>query len=101
MPLAHARLQIDGDDRFGKEIVAGPVAAVFIDGRCLNRQVDEAGLRVGGDLRSYADVAGPLPRPVFPGVVAELARAGDRVESPQLLPCANVEGTHESLRIGR
>jgi hypothetical protein len=52
----------------------------------LNRQVDEARLRVDRDLGPHADVAGPFPRSVFPGVVAELTRAGIVLKRHNCLP---------------
>ena len=76
MPLARAGLQIDADEAFGEEIVAGPVAAVEVGRWRLDRQIDEAELFVDGDLRPHADVAVGGPRLVLPRVVAELAGLG-------------------------
>src|SRR5206468_1951408 len=86
-------------ERFCVQIVAGTVAAVGVDRRRLARQVDEAGLGVDGDLRPDADVAGPLPRSVFPRLVAGLAGIRNRVEAPDLLAGARVVGADEPFRV--
>ena len=57
MPLTLAGLEIDAHETFGKEVVAGPVAAVVIGRRCLDRQVHEAELFVDADLRPHSHVA--------------------------------------------
>ena len=57
VPLALAGLQIDADEALGEQVVAGPVAAVEVRRRRLDRQVDEAELLVDGDLRPDAGVA--------------------------------------------
>src|SRR5262245_22451460 len=99
MPLALAGLQIDRDDALSEEVVAGTVAAVFVNRRCFHRQVHEAGFRIDGDLRPHADVAAPLPRSLLPGVVAEFARSRNRIELPELLARADIEGADEALRV--
>ena len=98
--MLHAGLQVDRDEALGVEVVAGAVAAVLVDGRRFDRQIDDAGFGVGGDLRPHADVAGPVPRSVFPRLVTGLAGAGHRVEAPDLLAGAGVEGAHEALDVG-
>ncbi len=75
------------------------VAAVLVDGRRLDRQIEQAGLGVGGHVRPHAGVAAPRPRPVLPGLVVLLARAGHRVEAPELLAGADVVGAHETLDV--
>src|SRR5262245_6603625 len=99
VPLANAGLQVDGDEAFGEQVVARPIAAVLVDRRRFNRQIHETGFRIDGDLRPYADVARPFPRSVLPGLVAELARHRDRVEAPELLARPDVEGAHETFRV--
>ena len=81
VPLALPGLQVDGDETLGEQVVAGPVPAVEVRRRRLDRQVGEAELFVDADLRPDAGVAVVRPRVLFPGVVAELARARNGVEA--------------------
>src|SRR5262245_19981336 len=99
VPLANTCLQSNRHDRFGEEVVAGTVAAVFVDGRRFDRQVGEAGFRIDRDLRPHPDVARPLPRSFFPGVVAEFTRLRNRVELPDLFAGADIERAHETFRV--
>src|SRR6266850_156504 len=98
VPLPLSGFQVDADQRFGEQIVAGPMAAVVVGRRRLDRQVHEPELLVDGDLRPDADVAVGRPRFAFPRVVAELTRPRNRVELPELLPGARVERAREALR---
>src|SRR5262249_8903646 len=52
---------------------------------------------VHGDLRPHAGVAALVPGVLEPGVVAELAGHGDRVEDPEPLAAAHVEPAHVAL----
>ena len=99
VPLALAGFQIDARKRFGKQVVAGPMAAVVIGAGRLNRQIHEPGVFVHSDLRPHADVAVRRPRLLFPRVVAELARPRNRVELPQLLAGPSVERARKAFRI--
>ena len=83
MPFALAGFQIDAHEALGKQVVAGPMAAVVIRCRRLDRQIDEAELFVHADLRPHAHVAVECPRIVLPGLVAVLAGIRNRVEAPQ------------------
>ena len=99
VPLALAGLQIDRDEAFAEQIVAGTMAAVVVAGRQLDRQIGQAELFVDADLRPHAGVAGVRPRVVLPGVVAELAGLGNRVEDPQPLAGAHVEAADVALDV--
>ena len=99
VPLALAGLQVDGDDAFGEEVVAGTMAAVEIGGGRLDRQVRETELFVDRNLIPDADVAVDRPRIVQPRVVAEFAGPRNRVERPQPLAGAHVEGLDEPLGV--
>src|SRR5260221_3871361 len=99
VPLAHAGLQIDGDERLGEQVVARPVAAVGVDRRRFHREVDEAQLRIDGDLRPDAVVAGPRPRFLFPRAVAEFAGRWNRIEAPDLFTGARVERADQTLGV--
>ncbi len=105
VPLPLAGTQIDADQRFAEEVVAGAVAAIEVVGRGLHRQVGQAEVLVDGDLRPDAGVAVLLGRAAQPRVVPELARFRDRVEDPQALAGADVERADVALvvpvRLGR
>src|SRR6478735_12539955 len=100
VPLADPRLEVHGHDALGEQVVAGTIAAVFIDGRRFHRQIREAGDRVDRDLGPHTDVAGPFPRAVLPGIVTELAGARNRVKAPDLLAGLHVEGADQTLGVG-
>ena len=100
VPLAHARLQVNGHQRFGKQVVAGAVATVLVNRGRLDRQVDDAGFGVRGDLRPHAVVTGVAGRLVLPRVEAELAAAGDALERPQQLAGADVKRAGLALHVG-
>src|SRR5262245_60044084 len=100
VPLADAGLQIDGDEALREDVVAGTVADVFVDRRRLDWQIHEACLRIDADLGPDTSVPRPFPRPVFPGVVAELTRHRNGIESPDLFAGADVERPNETFGIG-
>jgi hypothetical protein len=83
VPLPHAGLQVDRDERLGKQIVAGTVPAVVVRCRRLDWEIYEAELLVDTDLRPHAHIAVDRPRVVFPGLVAVFARTRNRVEAPE------------------
>src|SRR5207247_10108001 len=87
------------DEAVAVQIVAGTMAAVQIRRRILDRQIHEAELFVDGDLRPDARVSVDRPRFFFPGIVAELARARDRVEGPEELAGPRVPCADEPLRV--
>src|SRR5471032_882036 len=97
MPLALSGLQVDADQAFAKEVVAGAMAAIIIAGGGFNGKIHQAELFVHRDLAPDAGVAGILGRALLPGVVAELAFLGDGVEDPQALAGADVESAHVAL----
>src|SRR5437667_12177571 len=82
VPLFLPGLQIDADEAVAVQIVAGTMAAVQIRRRILDRQIHEAELFVDGHLRPDARASVDRPRFFFPGTVAELALAQDRVDVP-------------------
>ena len=99
VPLALSRLEIDRDQRFGKQVVAGPMPAVEIRGRRFDRQVREAEVFVDRDLRPHTRVAIHRPRVVLPCLAAQFARARNGVEGPQQLSRASVERPDQTLRV--
>ncbi len=99
VPLALAGLQIDADQAFAEQVVAGTLAAVVVRGRDFDRQIDQAEFFVDGHLGPDAGVAVGGPGAVLPGVVAELARARDGVEGPEQLAGAGVEGANQALGV--
>src|SRR5207302_10555454 len=83
---------VDGDDRGCEEIVAGPDVAVVVGRGVAGREIQQAELRI--DRRCLPDRrAAVLPGAagLRPGVVTDLAGAGDRVAAPQLLASLRVE----------
>ena len=99
VPLPAAGLDVDGHHALRVEVVAEAVAAVLVDGRRLDGQIDEARLGVSRELGPGADVARPLPGAVLPRLVAGLARVGNRVEAPHLLARARIEGPDGALGV--
>ena len=92
VPDAFARLHVQRDDAGAEQVVAGAEAAEVVDGGAVGRHVDEAALRIRRHRRPRRHVAGPLPRVVFPRVVAKLTRPRNHVELPQELPGLRVVG---------
>src|SRR5882724_1519942 len=97
MPFALAGFQVDADQRFAEEIVAGAMAAVKIAGWGFDRQIDKAELFVDGNLRPDAGVAGVFGGALFPGVVAKFAFLGDGVKNPEALAGTDVEAANVSF----
>ncbi len=100
VPDALAGLQIDGDEAFAEQIVAGTMSAEIVAGWNFNGQVGDAELLVDGDLRPHAGVAGVGPRIFQPGVVAELTGPRDGVKRPEAFPGARVVAAHVPFRVG-
>src|SRR6476646_580605 len=99
LPLPLAGFQVDRDYALSEQIVAGPMPAVKVRARRLDRQVDETQLLVDRHLVPDAGVAVERPRILLPGVVAEFTGFRNRVEVPQPLAGADVEGLDDTLRI--
>ena len=99
MPDALAGSRIEAHEAAREQVVAGPMAAVEVAGRRLDRQIDVAELFVGGERRPDRRVAGIRPRIVQPRVVAELARLRNGVEGPQPLARADVEAADVALGV--
>src|SRR5262249_11166175 len=100
VPLSLPGLQVDGDDALAEQITSGPMAAVVVAGRQLDRQIGHSQFFVNGDLSPGASVPGIGPRIVQPGVVSELAGSWNRVEDPQALAGLDVESTDVALHVG-
>src|SRR5580693_10008056 len=92
MPLAHAGLQVDADQALAIEIVARTLAAIVIRSGRFHRQIHQARLRIGRDLRPHASVAVVIGRAVLPSVIAKLALPWNGVEGPAQFAGSNVEG---------
>ena len=81
LEVKHGVTIVPGEQVLRREqVVALAVAAVFVDGGRLDRQVDNAEFRIGGDLRPHAVVAGVAGRLVLPRVEAEFTALRDAVE---------------------
>ena len=61
MPHAFAGLRVEADEAFGKQVLAGPRAAVVVAGSRFERQVDVPKLLVRADERPDAAVPGIGP----------------------------------------
>lgn len=92
VPPVLAGLRVERDDRASEEVVAGPFGAVQVRGCVSGGEVQEPEVRIDRG-RLPDGRAAVLPRVVVgrPRVVTDLARAGNRVEAPQLLPRRPVE----------
>src|SRR6476620_10011400 len=73
--------------------------ALPVERRSLPRQVDQPQILVDSDLRPHAGVRVDVPRTVFPGIVAELARPRNGVEGPDQSTGSHIEGAYQSLRV--
>ena len=99
MPLALARLQIDGDQALAEQPVPRAVGAEVVARRQFHGQIRDAELLVDADLRPHPGVAGVRPRIFFPGVVAELTGRRNRVEDPQAFTGADIEAADVALDV--
>jgi hypothetical protein len=90
VPLPLTGLEIDRDETFSEQVVAGPVSAVVVRRRRFHGQIHEAEVLVHAGLRPDADVAVDCPRVVLPRFGAELPGSRDRVERPEELPGARI-----------
>ena len=82
MPFPLPGPEIDADEALGEQVAPGPMAAVVVARRRLDRQIRQAEIFVDRDLRPDAGVAVLIPRVVHPRVVAEFSRHRNRVEDP-------------------
>ena len=98
VPDALARLDVDGHDALGEQVVAGPHAAVPVVRRRAGRQVDGARLLVDRHVGPDVGVPAVAPRLVAPGVGAEVVAARDGPEDPLHLAGARVVGPHVAGR---
>src|SRR6185295_11204078 len=78
---------------------ARAVTAIIITGGQFDGHVDRAESFVDRHLSPRAGIAGVFPRTLFPGVVAELSWARDRMENPQPSAGAHIEGADVALLI--
>ena len=92
VPLPLPGPHVERDQAGAEQVVAGPEAAVEVLRGAVGGDVDEPQLGVGRERRPRGDVAGPLPGVVLPGLVPELAGAGEHVELPQEFAGARVVG---------
>src|SRR5262249_54754651 len=76
--------------------VAEAMTAVEVIGRCFDRQIDVAKLRVCGHWRPYRGVTGHCPTVLLPRVVAKLAWLRNGMEGPLPLARPHVVSTHVS-----
>ncbi len=91
VPAVLAGLRFDGNDGRGEEVVAGAHGAVEVRARVAGGEIDQAELAIRrGCLPHRAAAALPRVGIRRPGVVPELARAGDGVERPQQLAVLRV-----------
>src|SRR5438128_2040868 len=99
MPQTFACPELDGDDAFAEQVVAGPITAVIVAGRHLDRQVRDPELLIDGDLRPDARVARVGGGLVLPCVRAELAGARDGMKDPEPLAGPHVEAADVPLDV--
>ena len=99
VPLALAGIRIEADDRLGEQVLPGSPAAVVIVARRADRHVEQAARFIEAHRRPHVGVAGELPGPGVPGVIAELATLRNGVELPHQLSSPRVKCTHVTGRI--
>ena len=102
MPFAQPCLHIDCDERITKQVVTGPMPAVFIHQRHANGDVDEAEVRIGRIRRPrivLADTFAADLGTVLPCLRTKLAWLRNEVEFPQLTTGVHIEATHEARNV--
>ena len=99
VPFALAGFQVDAHQAVAEQVVARTMTAVQVRRGIFNRQIHEPELLVDGNLRPDARVAVDRPRFLLPGIVAEVARLGNRVERPQQLAALRVPRAHQPLGV--
>src|SRR5262245_66290636 len=91
VPDAFAGVDVDGDDAFGKEVVALAESAPSVVGWRGDRQIDVSEIVVAAQHRPDVRVARVVVRTLLPGVRAELSVARHGVEHPFELAGPHVE----------
>ena len=95
MPLQLTGVGVQRHDRIGIEIVPGANVGVPIGAWIPHSPISEVQLGIVGAGQPNRSSSG-LPGIVFPGLVARLAWAGDRMELPGLLARLSVIGRQEA-----
>ena len=96
VPEALAGAKVERQQRIAEQVVPFAIAAPQIEGRRAEREIPDATLLVDRELGPRVRAAGGLPRIGRPGVVAELARARNRVERPDEPAGQHIEGADVS-----
>ena len=97
VPFHLAGLEVNRHQALPYKPVAGPLTAIEVRRRRFNRQVGEAGFRIGGHFGPDAGVAGVFRRAFEPGVVAGLTLLRNGVKFPELPAGTHVVGARRAL----
>src|SRR5690349_9944478 len=85
VPPIFSGARIEGQQRIGEQIVAGPIAAIKLVLCGGDRKIRDAGLFIDSNLSPYIDAAHVFVRVLRPRVVAELALMRNGVKHPDKL----------------
>src|SRR5262249_49316711 len=92
-----AGFQIDSNNTFSKQPVAGPMTAINISRRQFDRKIDQSEFFIHTDLPPYAGVAHVVGGLVEPRITAKLAGLWNGVENPQTFAGAHIESADLSF----
>ena len=94
MPAAAAGPAVERDEAVAEQVRSGAVASVVVIRGRSERHVRQSQLLVHAGHGPQVRAAALLPRIAAPGLVAELARAGNRMKPPAQLAGVDVEAAH-------
>src|SRR5262245_36451993 len=90
VPQTFSGTRIERDDRIRKQILSGAVCAIMIELASPCGDICDAALLVDCQLIPVDGAAVALPEVFGPGLIAEFARTGYRMELPDELTGTNV-----------
>src|SRR5207244_7587507 len=94
VPHSFAGFGVKTHQALPEKAITGPMAAIQIIGRRLDRQVHVPEILVRGHRTPDTRLSRVAPGFVLPGVVTELARPWDGVEDPDALAAPRVKAAH-------
>ena len=99
VPQPLTGLEVNRDEAVGEQIITVTMPTVVVVGRHLGGEVGDTELLVDAHLTPGSGVARVSPRPVEPGVVAELVGSGNRVKDPPAFAGTCVDSADVALDV--